>query len=556
MKLSPSLHLTLARLNAALLQGNNDDLVECLQDADLPELLSDDTVAKVRARGKNALVIFLCTLGVSNDVDAQRAQLWLDCYHSMATQSLREGIRRLSTSNVLRLTVEALIRKRPLTHATLKGAKGNASAWHDAFELAFDNKCWTSAVALLEVLGRTRIETKRWLSLCKAVSERHTLFADESGIGEVDVDYIKIARIYDLCIQAARNANATEAANSIKFLKAGSLETGGAHAQAIEIFRQLDQNRKTTAFKVHIARNLCKLGRLEEAIAELDIAIERLSRQFGLDGDDVPEVTEFGHVRPPESKFNVERASVALGDLARIFGENDLKMFLVSGTLLGYEREGKLLDHDKDIDVGVIGWERQYDICLALQRSGLFTVKTRYLKGSKAIYFPVVHNGTGTWIDIFMYYPDQGKLVTGVDFYFGYRQTFAFTPFDLKPVKFLGVDMHVPDDTDLNLRENFGNWRVPDASYLSHLESPSTMDRGGLHFMLTARITALTSMITRKPKKLAKVIEILRAYPDAPCAISERLLGTLGAVAAKLELPSSDAPPQEAPTVIQEIEYA
>jgi len=556
MKLSPGMHLTLARLNSALMQGKNDELVECLSNVDLNELLSEDTIAKVRARGKNALCIFLCTLGVNNDINVESSQLWLDCYHSIATGSLRDGVVRLSKNNVLRMTVEALIRKTPLKGAQLKSAKGGASAWHHAFELAFDSKDWTSAVTMLEVLGQSRIETSRWLAISKCVSERHSLFVTEAGIALVDVDYLKIARIYDLCIQAARNANANDAANAIAFLKARSLEIGGEHAQAIALLRQLEKDRKSTAMKVHIARNLCKAGKLEESIAELDGAIERFSRQFERPEGEAPGVDEFGQARPPESNFNVGRASQALGDLAKIFNDNGLKMFLVSGTLLGYEREGKLLDHDKDIDVGVIGWEKQYEICLALQMSGLFTVTPQYLKGSQAVYFPVIHNGTGTWIDIFIYYPQDGKLVTGVDFFFGYRQTFGFTPFELKPVNFLGVDMYVPADTDLNLKENFGNWRVPDTSYLSHLESPSTMDKGSLPFMMTARITALVSMITRKPAKLAKVVEVLRGYPDAPCAMSPQLLDTLAAVTTRLEQLKDTPEPPAAEAASQELEYA
>ncbi len=556
MKLSPVMHLTLARLNSALLQGKNDELVECLSSVDLNELLSEETIGKVRARGKNALCIFLCTLGVSNDINVESSQFWLDCYHSIATGSLRDGIRKLSSQNILRLTVEALIRKAPLKPAQLKSVKGSSTAWHHAFELAFDCKDWDTAVNMLQSLGKSRIETSRWLAISRCVSERHSLYVNESGIAQVDVDYLKIARIYDLCIQAARNANAIDAANSITFLKARSLETGGDHAHAVDLLRQLDKHKKSTAMKVHIARNLCKAGRLEESISQLDVAIELFSRQFDRPDGEAPGIDEFGQVRPPESNFNVGRASRALGDLAKIFNDNDLKMFLVSGTLLGYEREGKLLDHDKDIDVGVIGWEKQYEICLALQKSGLFTVTPQYLKGSDAIYFPVVHNGTGTWIDIFIYYPQDGKLVTGVDFFFGYRQTFAFTPFDLKPVNFLGVDMYVPENTDLNLEENFGNWRVPDTSYLSHLESPSTMNKGGLQFMMTARITALVSMITRKPQKLAKVVEILRSHSQAPCPMSQQLLETLTVVVGKLEELKDRPTMPEVQDNAPELEYA
>jgi hypothetical protein len=225
--------------------------------------------------------------------------------------------------------------------------------------------------------------------------------------------------------------------------------------------------------------------------------------------------------------FNVAAATWALKDLAQIMNARNLKYFLVSGTLLGYVREGKLLDHDKDIDVGLIGWENQYEMCMALQETGLFTVASEFLRGHKSYYIPIRHNATGMWIDVFIYHMIDGKLVTGVDFFFGYRQTFAFTPFDLKEIDFMGVKMYAPDDAELNLAENFGNWRVPDPSYISHLESPSTVNKGSLAYMLTARLTAIAAMVKRKDVKLRKVLELMRSHQDQPSAMSKDLIDLL-----------------------------
>lgn len=532
MKLNPAMHFLLTRLNTALVQGDEATLLDCLNAVDLQTLLSQDTILKVRARNKLPMINFLCTLAVANEVEPARAQVWLDAYHSISTGQPTEGLRKLSANNALRQAVEAQIRKAPLQPADLKNTKGSDSQWHDAFELCVDLRDWVSAVSLLETLGAKRIQTSRWLRIARALSQRQVLLVDPSGIAQVDVDYHRLARLYELCTNAARNANAHEVVRSLDFLRARCLETGGDHEAAIALLRPLDKGRESNRMKVSIARSLCKAGDLAGSIAEIDAAL----RAFRLeepreDDDDTPQAT----APAPREGFNVAKASQALSDLAQIFRANDLKMFLVSGTLLGYEREGKLLDHDKDIDIGVIGWENQYAICLAIQQSGLFTVEPKYLKGARAYYIPVVHNLTGMCIDMFIYYPQDGQLVTGVDFFFGYRQTFAFTPFDLKPVNFLGVDMYVPDDTPRNLEENFGNWRVPDASYISHLESPSTMDKGGPAFMLTARLTALGALMKDKPVKLRKVIAVLREYAGRPLAMDPALLERLERACEQLE---------------------
>jgi hypothetical protein len=232
-------------------------------------------------------------------------------------------------------------------------------------------------------------------------------------------------------------------------------------------------------------------------------------------------------VAKAEKSFDVKKASRALSDLSRMANEKGTPVFLVSGTLLGYVREGQLLAHDKDIDVGIVGWENQYTLCMALQETGLFTVSTQHLQGKDTFYIPIKHNETGMWIDVFVYHPQGSHLVTGVDFFFGYRQTFAFTPFELQEIEFLGVKMQAPANAELNLTENYGNWRVPDASYLSHLESPSTMDKGNLSYMITARMSMLSACLKKQNLKIEKILSLMRVHQTMPGAMPENLMALI-----------------------------
>jgi hypothetical protein len=61
------------------------------------------------------------------------------------------------------------------------------------------------------------------------------------------------------------------------------------------------------------------------------------------------------------------------------------------------------------------------------------------------------------------------------------------------------------------------------------------MNKGGLEHLLTARLTALGALIQRKPKKLRKLVDILRLHANQPCAMPEPLLESLLAIAANFE---------------------
>ena len=91
----------------------------------------------------------------------------------------------------------------------------------------------------------------------------------------------------------------------------------------------------------------------------------------------------------------------------------------------------------------------------------------------------------------------------------------------------MGVDLYVPDDSGLNLEENFGNWRVPDKGYISHLESPSTLAPGGLDFMITARLHTIDAIKSRNMTKLRRLREIFARWAHMPCAPGPALLERL-----------------------------
>jgi hypothetical protein len=221
--------------------------------------------------------------------------------------------------------------------------------------------------------------------------------------------------------------------------------------------------------------------------------------------------------------FNSNAAKQTLLDFKSILDEINIKPFLVSGTLLGYERNGAFLSHDKDIDIGIIGQQHQYDVVETLVKSNKFSIDFNYIKGQQTYVIPVIHKETGISIDMFFYHYEDDLLVTGINSEWGYIQKFGFTPFSLVPCTFLGVDFYVPSDIDLNLSENYGNWRVPDPGYIAHLESPSMLEKGGLIHILIGRLMLAKALKEDDLKKAKRILSVMRHYQSSIYAIDPAL---------------------------------
>lgn len=528
MKFKPQTLHTIQTLNNLLLHpaggaaesaAREKAMQTCLENADLDDLFSNETLTRVRARGKNALVIFLSTLAVSNEFNVRAAAWWRDLYQTVARKQPQGHVERLTPRHVLRQVAMAAGAERVLSMGQFKTMSGQAEHWQDAFELAIDHRQWATAQNLLEHLGRTRLATERWMKLGKSLVFRKEVIPEFA-------DFRCIARMYELMQLALRNAGALEISDSLLFMQGDALKQAGEYEKAVDVYRRY-MKCNPVAGQIEIARCQCKQGQLLEAVASLDAVLlhpERFAHGLDADGNDQQKLML---PNPAATSFDVSKANVALADLVSLMSQTGQKIFLVSGTLLGYAREGKLMDHDKDIDVGMLGWEGMYDAVMHLITSGQFEVSPTFLKGEDTHYIAIMHIRTGVWIDLFIYHQIEDKWVTGVDFFFGYRQTFAFTPFEFKPVKFLGVDMYVPGDTDLNLEENFGNWRVPDPGYISHLESPSLVGKGELSHMITARMWAVQAIQKHHAIKLRKVLEMLDAFADRPGAMAPELRQSL-----------------------------
>lgn len=528
MRLSTPVFAALIKIKSALLQNDEQALAAVFDQVDVADLLSEDTLNVVRARDQVPLVIFLASIAEANDFAPARAALWREVYQSLTAGALQGDLATRSPKYVLRHALESL-----LPGASPVGKKvdlrGDDQDWVDALELLVDRAAWAEVEKLLKRLGESAAPTTRWLRIAEAMKRRYDLYVDDFEQQNSAVDYAALARSFEEMAKAFRNANAQLQEVSVLSLAARSWEVGREFDTAARVWASVERfPGHTAAGKLGQARCAAKRNQYPQAIEKLDDALQVFAEQTLLEATKALGDTPDELAATSSSTFDAAKAGFALADLVKILADVGQRCFLVSGTLLGYAREGRLLDHDKDLDVGVVGWQNQYDIYAALIQSGQFKVMANYLRAEEAYYIPLMHVLTGISIDIFIYHPrEDGKWVTGVPFNFGYTQRFAFTPFELKEVEFMGVPMNVPADMALNLQENFGDWQTPDKSYLSHLESPSTENKGALAHQMTGRLLALKALKNKNAAQLHKVAQVMGAYADCPSGMSASLLAQL-----------------------------
>lgn len=156
-------------------------------------------------------------------------------------------------------------------------------------------------------------------------------------------------------------------------------------------------------------------------------------------------------------------AEVALRNLRDILAVKEIKIFLISGTLLGYHRDNKILTHDKDMDVGV--WD---DVKLSYVRRALATSGFFYMQPSRSPHVLRVKHVNGVPIDIFIHY----RTLTDY-WHAGVKVSWHNSPFELKEVEAFGDKYFIPSDEDRYLTENYGNWRVPIKQFDSARDTPN-----------------------------------------------------------------------------------
>ena len=141
----------------------------------------------------------------------------------------------------------------------------------------------------------------------------------------------------------------------------------------------------------------------------------------------------------------------------------NIKAFLDGGSLLGLYRDGKLMDYDKDTDIGIVVNDNNdvLNIIKILSVNENFILpKINSLNLSKKILsISISDKQNSVTTDIFFYYKENNFLYSGLSTALE-NCTWKYSAFDLIKIKFNNKEYYAPSNIELFLTELYGtNWK-------------------------------------------------------------------------------------------------
>jgi phosphorylcholine metabolism protein LicD len=153
--------------------------------------------------------------------------------------------------------------------------------------------------------------------------------------------------------------------------------------------------------------------------------------------------------------------------LDEYFTKAKIDYIVTGGTLLGTIREGKIIDHDDDIDI-IIFDDKIFsvlEILNDLSKDGnykFFKVGFGYKFVDLSTYIEGKDNGAQ--VDIFLYFRNPYKIRGLLETCKAWPNDCEFDNniiFPIKRKKLLNFNVNIPNKSELFLTQSYGNWKEP-----------------------------------------------------------------------------------------------
>lgn len=469
-------------------------LTRHVEEAGLEVMLHHDLLALACQQDARAVVVLIASIGESNGPEPAVYSRWLAVYQYLQNQiSLDEAITRCNQSTGV---------SEDFYRALLKNSEGRSTLNFSTSD--FNNKAELEfAVQLLSNTGNSRsiipwLDVWRsidnsdlpWLKACRAVISRASFAYTKNELKQ-------LADTIENLINIAPQEQ-SEVCRQLYIEWARVSFESGEGETAVRAAERAFAITSDPEDRFMLAKSLILAGQMDAGIQHLKELLI-----FTLDNP------ESAGNEEPKIPFVVSEAEDTLVLVNNILCAKGLQPFLMAGTLLGCIRDGHLLPHDKDIDIGLVGWERQFEVAEALVESGAFYIDLSEVSGKNRFVLSANDIRNGTAVDFFFFHDMGDHYLQGINFDIGFLQNLRFTKFGLQKINFLEHDFYAPDNIDLYLTENYEDWRTPVSSYLVTVESPALVNDTFPRTILIYLETIKTILYDLSPKRLRRILDYI-----------------------------------------------
>ena len=176
--------------------------------------------------------------------------------------------------------------------------------------------------------------------------------------------------------------------------------------------------------------------------------------------------------------MNHNNALRNLVDITNILSKHNVTHWIQNGTLLGFYREGTFIEHDTDIDFGVLAETFTVDCYRELLNNDF---QLKHVFGFLENSFEITLSRLDVRADLFFHYiidDTQYHCIfddwTSVSYR---RYDYKYKPFKVKRKMYLDAELFVPEDELAIIEANYGmNWQTPNKTW-DIARSPSNVHR-------------------------------------------------------------------------------
>ncbi|MEK0157994.1 adenylyltransferase/cytidyltransferase family protein [Pseudoalteromonas piscicida] len=233
------------------------------------------------------------------------------------------------------------------------------------------------------------------------------------------------------------------------------------------------------------------LARSYQQNRQLAIAAHTFYQALGwrLQNDSVTNIAEVQssavpvHDNPSSNKLTPENTLHLLLQTLSSLKEAGFYAFPTAGTLLGLEREGQLLENDKDIDIG-IDWSHMESAIEHLQHLGWLEEAQSYGLINPRCF----RHQSGLVLDLCGYATEQstGDTISGLwmqDIPFTWNRVTRFSPIQVVSISSTAGEICYPQYPEQILQALYGlEWKIPDANFDTIVCAPNIIQDSYLYY--------------------------------------------------------------------------